>query len=143
MSGRRCSGEGGFAVESSFTTVDGHTLRIIHEETPVNYLNDIDANWRFTDAVGHEHHCEYEAIYHWPTLREVVDNTSWCEDCEDNHEDTHFECRLCGEHITPGMTGPGTKFIQGMTLYFIDNEPVTKTEAEEFVTQMRRLAANE
>lgn len=113
-------------------------LVIEREIIPVNYLSDIDANWMFTDAAGHVHHCEYEAADHYPTLRRVTDDTWWCEDCEDEHESTHLECRLCGEVIRPGTTGPGTKYIAGMITCTLDGEPVTREQADQVIAEWRR-----
>jgi hypothetical protein len=123
--------------ESAITGPDGRTLRVISDMIRIDYLSDINADWKFTDAAGHEHHCDYDAADRYPTLREVWDGTWWCDDCRDEHEDTHLECRQCGEHIRPGMTGPGTKWVPGLTECLIDGEPVTPEQAREFIERMR------
>lgn len=122
---------------TSLIARDGHVIKVTNDMIPVHYLSDIDANWHFTDTAGHEHRCEYSAADHWPTLKEVAEEGYWCADCDEEHEDVHLECKLCGEHIQPGMTGPGTKFIQGLTSYFIDDEPVTREQALVFAERLR------
>jgi hypothetical protein len=117
------------------TTLTGSQGELVMEREviPVNYLSDIDADWRFTDAAGHEHHCEYEAADPYPTLRRVVYETYWCDTCEDEHELERLECRLCGEKVRPGTTGPGTRFIQGVLTCTFNGEPVTEERARELV----------
>jgi hypothetical protein len=119
------------------TTLSGRAgvLEVEREVIPVHYLSDIDAGWRFTDAAGHEHHCEYEAPDHYPTLVRVTDETYWCDTCGDEHELDHLECRQCGERIRPGTTGPGTKFIQGLITYTLDGEPITEERARELIAE--------
>lgn len=124
--------------ETSVTGPDGRVLRVTRDVIRVDYLSDISASWKFTDAAGHVHHCEYDAADHYPTLREISDGTWWCADCRDEHEDSHLECRLCGEQVTPGMTGPGTKWLPGLTEYLIDGEPVTPEQAQAFAEQVRQ-----
>ena len=50
-------------------------LVIEHDVIPVHYLSDIDADWTFTDAAGHRHHCEYDAADRYPTLTQVPGST--------------------------------------------------------------------
>jgi hypothetical protein len=109
-------------------------LVIEREMIPVHYMSDIDAGWRYTDANGHRHYCDYEAADHYPTLREVTDETWWCADCADEHEDSHLECRQCGEVIRPGTTGPGTRLIAGPVTYTLNGEPVTEEQARELIS---------
>lgn len=113
-------------------------LVIEREIIPVNYLSDIDASWKFTDAAGHPHHCEYEAADHYPTLRQVTDEPWWCEDCEDEHESTHLECRQCGEAICPGTTGPGTRYIPSMITCTLNGELITREQADQVIAKWER-----
>lgn len=113
-------------------------LAVEREMIPVHYLSDIDAAWTFTDAHGHAHYCEYEAADHYPTLRLVIDDTWWCEDCAGEHEDTHQECRQCGETIRPGITGPGTRHIAGLITCTLNGEPVTQEQAEQIIAEWER-----
>ena len=117
------------------TTLSGPqgTLSIEREIIPVHYLSDIDANWRYTDAHGHEHYCDYGAADHYPTLREVLDETYWCGDCGDEHELSHLECRQCGEKIRPGTTGPGVTYIPGMITYTFNGEIITPERAQQLI----------
>jgi hypothetical protein len=120
------------------TDSGGRVLTVTNESHRVDYLSDIDANWVFTDGAGHVHRCDYDAADHYPTLRAVPEGPYWCEGCRDEHEDTHLECRRCGEVIRPGMTGPGTKWLPGPAEYLIDGVPVSQEQAAEFVAQARR-----
>lgn len=121
------------------TTLTGSrgTLEVNREAIPVHYMSDIDGNWRFTDAAGHVHHCEYAAPDHYPTLITVLDASWWCEDCHDEHDDTHLECRQCGQEIQPGMTGPGIRYIAGLTTYTLDGEEITEERAMALVAEWK------
>jgi hypothetical protein len=110
-------------------------LVIEREVIPVNYLSDMDANWTFTDAHGHEHYCDYEAADHYPTLTRVIYETYWCEECEDEHDSARLECRLCGETIRPGTTGPGTKFIPGVITATFNGEEITAERAQQIAAE--------
>jgi hypothetical protein len=125
----------GLMVSSSVRHA-GRELRTERELTAVHYEHDLDAGWRFTDAAGHRHHCEYEAADHYPTLRRVTDRVYWCEGCCDEHDDSHLECRQCGEHVVPGITGPGVMHIWGPVTYYLDGEPVSAEQAEAFIAQL-------
>lgn len=74
-----------------------------------------DDNWRFTDAAGHEHFY-VDGYPAYPTVW-IVDATFWCGDCEEEHEDGHYECSLCGEQVVPGTKPPSPypTYIAGMT----------------------------
>jgi hypothetical protein len=92
-----------------------------------------DQKWRYTDEQGHEH--SWQDGY--PTLRTVVDDVYWCEGCQDEHEETHLECSLCGETIEPGMVGPSPfrEFIPGRTSYYLDDEPISEERFRELMEQ--------
>lgn len=94
-----------------------------------------DKSWRYTDQQGHEHYWRDG----WPTLTRVVDETYWCGECNDEHHDTHLECRVCHETIEPGTTGPSgfREFIPGRTTYLLNGEPISKERAEEIMAQRR------
>lgn len=96
-----------------------------------------DEKWRLTDAAGHEHYWRDG----YPTLTVVVDETYWCEDCADDHTDTHLECPLCGETITPGLVGPSgfREFAPGRMSATLDGEPITVERAMELIHTYREL----
>mgnify|MGYP001558848463 CR=1 FL=1 len=97
-----------------------------------------DPKWKFTDAKGHEHRAYTETgTPTWPTLKWVVDETYWCEDCQDEHHEGHYECAICGETIEPGMIHkpPESKTIPGLTTRLINDIPVT----DEIWEQARRI----
>lgn len=91
-----------------------------------------DRDWRFTDVNGHEH---YWSENGWPTLKEVVDDSYWCDDCEEEHEQSHWECAACGVPVPPGMRPPSgfREYAPGLRRYLIDGEEVSEAEAQEFV----------
>jgi hypothetical protein len=100
---------------SSATGPRGERLTFRQEATEISYLTDLDRNWTQVDRNGHRHYCDYEAADHYPTLLAVYDEDHWCEDCGGGCAPIdHWECRQCGEHITPGMTGPGTAWVPGL-----------------------------
>lgn len=92
-----------------------------------------DETWSYIDRQGHGH--RYDNGY--PTLVEVVDRTYWCADCNDEHQDTHLECRICGESIEPGMRGPSPfrEFAPGRTAYYLNDEPISPERYQEIVEQ--------
>lgn len=72
-------------------------------------LPEADPAWRYTDRQGHEHAPEVytdqggvKRVRDWPSLVSVVEETYWCDECNDEHERRHRECRICGEQIEPG-----------------------------------------
>jgi hypothetical protein len=131
---------------SSIRVPGGGELRIEQDVIPVHYESDLDPGWRFTDAAGHEHYYVYVYLggEHYPTLAYVVDE--WCHSDhdmfgggydEDGHPAVaHYECRICGEHVTPGMRGPGTTYVPGMHQVFLNGEPISRERAEEILASL-------
>jgi len=85
--------------------------------------------WTHTDAAGHEHRYDWSSGY--STLNHVIDESEeipgyfeqWGDDPDEGEWidgytriiADHYECKLCGEHITPTMDPPGmVKRIPGM-----------------------------
>jgi hypothetical protein len=104
-----------------------------------------DPNWTYTDQAGHEHHYDKAApivpgrVRGYPTLVMVEDETYWCEDCQDEHTDSHLECPICGEHITPGLVGPPLyrEYIPGMTHYYLNDEEISPDEYRRLAAEMQ------
>ena len=96
-----------------------------------------DPSWTYTDRQGHEH--RYVKDQGWPTLVTVVDRVYWCEDCNDEHEDTHLACAICGEAISPGMVSPppGREFIPGRMSATLNGEPISKERYEELMATIQ------
>ena len=119
--------------ETEITTPAG-VLRIEREVVEVtSNAPRRDPDWVFTDAHGHEHRWNGHDL---PSLRWVADETYWCFDCNDEHDDDgHYECRECGEEITPGMRpAPGHReFLPGLTTITLDGEPISEEQAREFL----------
>lgn len=109
---------------------DGHSYRMECEPIEVTSLGPRpDPNWTFTDAAGHEHDAKRELL-DW--LQDDPDDPPFYFDVDgDEHNaDSHWECRLCGEWIEPGTTGPSPyrEFIAGPKHYYRDDEPISEAE---------------
>lgn len=122
-------------ASSSFVTGEGR-LEIRCEIIIATSLVAPRKSWRFTDAAGHVHRWR-EGPDAYPTLTPVGDGLYWCEDCRDEHEDSHLECRWCGERITPEVTGPVTEQIPGMLEYYLDGKAITPEHAGEILARLR------
>ena len=99
-----------------------------------------DEAWTYTDQHDHKHRYKRTGPgTYYPTLTWVVDETYWCEECGDEHAEGHWECPLCGEHITPGLKGPDRfpRKIPGMVSYYLNDEPISKAEYQRLVEQLR------
>lgn len=99
-----------------------------------------DEQWTYTDQQGHAHRYSRQAAGdYYPTLAWVVDETYWCDDCQDEHTDGHYECAICGEHIEPGLRGPdyARKYMPGRTSYYLNGESITKEQADEILGHPR------
>lgn len=121
----------------------GFTVTITTEQIELTSLGpEPDPGWRFTDAAGHEH---YRGERGWPTLGWVIDERYWCPDCEDEHEDGHWACSICGEWISPGMRpASARRFIMGPTsgeAKLDDGRVYFLTAAD--VARLRTLVADE
>jgi hypothetical protein len=122
----------------SMTTLHGPhgVLRIEREEIEVtSNMPRPDRAWTFADAQGHAHHWRDG----WPTLTWVVDDEAWCDDCNDTHQEGHWECVLCGEPITPGMTSasPYREFLPGLATCTLNGYPIAASDAQRIVEAMR------
>jgi hypothetical protein len=122
---------------SEFTyTGDFGELRMEREMIEVtSNLPRPDRNWTYTDQQGHEHRYDDG----WPTLVTVVDRVYWCEGCNDEHQDTHLACAICGEEISPGMVGPSLhrEFIPGRMSATLNGDPISKERYEELVATIQ------
>lgn len=115
---------------------NGRTLRIERDviEVTTNAPRPDEA-WHFTDTNGHEHYWRDG----WPTLEWIVDESGWCQDCQDEHEEGHWACRRCGESVDPAMRPASgyREFIPGLTTAYIDDIPATAEEVERFIAEAR------
>ena len=111
------------------------TLRVEREVIEVtSNAPRTDEAWTYTDERGHEHYWRDG----YPTLQWVTEDTYWCSDCDDEHDDGgHWECRECGETVEPGMRPPSMyrEFMPGPTSYFLNDEPVTAAQARAFIAE--------
>lgn len=91
--------------------------------------------WAYTDRAGHEHRREGNG---YPTLVVVTEEPYWCEDCHDEHTDSHYECPLCGEEISPGLIGPPLyrEYIPGMTRYYLNDEEISPDEYQRLLATL-------
>jgi hypothetical protein len=94
-----------------------------------------DQQWRYMDRTGHEHHWDNG----YPTLATVVDETYWCDDCDDEHQISHLECPQCHETITPATVPapPWREYIPGRRSYFLNGEEITQEQAQELINRTR------
>jgi hypothetical protein len=94
-----------------------------------------DKAWTYTDRAGHDHRWDHG----YPTLVVVDEETYWCEDCGDEHTDSHYECPRCGEEIRPGLVGPSLhrEYIPGRTEYLLNGEPISEDEARRIIEATR------
>jgi len=98
-----------------------------------------DKSWEYTDKQGHEHFYDgYPVPY--PTLVDVPDGVYYCQDCRDEHDESHTECRICGEHITPGMTGGDMfrQYIPGRRQFMLDGAEITEARFMELLNRYVR-----
>jgi hypothetical protein len=123
-------------VSESTVTGEFGVLRVERDMIDVTSgLPRPDEAWRYTDRQGHGHYWRDG----YPTLRTVLGGPYWCEDCHDEHQDSHLECPLCSETVQPGMVGPSPfrEFIPGLTSYYLNDEPITEERAREILGKMR------
>ncbi|MEU1135099.1 hypothetical protein ABZ383_35480 [Streptomyces sp. NPDC005900] len=116
---------------------DGRELEVDREMVEVTTnLPQPDPEWSYTDRAGHAHAYGSDAD-RYPTLVIRSGDPYWCDDCQDDHTDSWFECPLCGEKITPGTRiDSSPKFIPGATAYYIDGRAVSRTEGEALLAEM-------
>lgn len=85
----------------------GWSIDVHREQIEVTSLSERpDPKWEFADAAGHEHRWDGSDL---PTLTYVIDGTDVYDDGDGYLDEVpygHYECPLCREHVTPGMTGP-------------------------------------
>jgi hypothetical protein len=104
-------------------TVGPWTIEVCREMHEVYSNSPTPAkDWRFIDAAGHGHFWQDG----YPTLRwaSVPCTMGHGDDCD---AEGWWECRLCAEHISPGMKPPSMfpKMIAGLTtasLFYDDGE---------------------
>ncbi|MFF8299618.1 hypothetical protein ACF07M_30220 [Streptomyces globisporus] len=102
-------------------------------------LPEPDPNWRGTDSNGHEHHAVEESdrvVY--PTLTLVAGEPYWCQDCQDEHTDTWWECSVCGEKVTPGTRASTPKPVTRGQQYYWDGVPISTERANEIMQRQYR-----
>lgn len=94
-------------------TGEGFTLELTQDAIPFTSLGhyELDPKWSFTDPNGHVHTS-------LETLEWIVTSTYWCEDCNDEHDEGEYRCRVCGEAVEPRYiwkdTSMFTQYIPGL-----------------------------
>lgn len=73
---------------------------------------EINPAWRYTDHEGHVHAGDN---LHATLLDITVE--MYDEDDETWEAHDHWECKLCGEHITPGVWYPGPRQVETARTY--------------------------
>lgn len=118
---------------------DDHVLVASTAMIEVTAMSEPDPAWTWTDKAGHTHTAvegEFGTVT-YPTLEIVNGAYTYCPNCRDVHPDIWFECRECRDKTLPG-TRPGVdRMIPGPTIYVIDDQEVTKEQADEFVASYK------
>lgn len=97
-------------------------------------LPEPDKGWRFTDTNGHEHYWRDGYV----TLVLVDDERYWCEDCGEDHVESHWECPLCGEHIEPRtVVYPYRRWMPGLRSWTLNGEPISEERAQQIIEARR------
>jgi len=116
----------------------GDVLRAENEPIEVtSALPSPDENWRYTDKAGHLHKM---VRFDYPTLKWVTDETWWCEDCEDEHDEGHWACRQCDEEIQPGTKPPSIyrEYTPGSTYYYLNDQEISEARYRELLEQLEQ-----
>lgn len=126
-------------MDSTFHAKDGRTFRVERETIDATCQNRADETWTRVDAAGHEHFWTFDCVRgayrpdakaEVPTLRWVVDGTEYWEDGEP-YQVGHYECKVCGEHVTPGTCADTNRqWIAGLAHCYINDEPVSRETFE-------------
>lgn len=77
-----------------------------HYDTITSDLPEPDPTWQFIDAQGHGHFMADNPANRYPTLVWTITRTYYCADCQDEHDEGEYRCRLCGEAIQPATRAP-------------------------------------
>lgn len=110
------------------TTYDGLMLKGLQIQIEANLTEipagrEADPDWRYVDDAGHLHAYveSKKGRLKTPTLIEIPDEPYYCTVCDEEHEQSHFECQACyearrgqggGTHIEPGTRSVGPQMIQ-------------------------------
>lgn len=119
---------------------DGKVMVASTAMLDVTAIREPDPDWTWTDRAGHEHHAKGDDQGHvmYPTLNVVNAAAHWCYNCQDVHPAVWFVCRECGEETLPGVRDGQPQVIKGPTVYMIDDDEVTREQAEEFIKAWQR-----
>jgi hypothetical protein len=110
--------------------IDGHSYVVEVDAIEVTgFSMKPDPNWTYLDRAGHLHDHSRALLI---TVQDNPDDPPFYfdEDGEEYNAPDHLECSICHEHIDPGLIPPSPyrEFIQGMTRYYRDGEPITPEE---------------
>jgi hypothetical protein len=125
-----------------FRTPNGDVLRTEVDMIDVSSaLDRPDKRWTYTDRAGHEHRYERrldDSLDHYPTLVVVREESYWCPDCHEEHADSHKECPLCGEMITPGLVSAPLyrEYTPGMQRFYLNDEEISPDRYRELVIEL-------
>jgi hypothetical protein len=124
-----------------FTVTPGPNLEVRRERVEVTTaLPQPDPRWSYTDAHGHDHaYGTQDDPY--PTLARRYSETYWCEECDDEHQDTWLECLRCGEMIEPGtVVDTSPRWVPGPKEYVLDGKPISPEEGERILAEQQQAA---
>lgn len=127
------------------TVTDGEdVLEVEHDgQWITSELPQPDPAWQAVDSNGHEHYWQ-EGPDRYPTLRVVEGEPYWCPDCRDEHTDSWWVCRECGEKIEPGTrVDMSPKWIAGPTTYTLNGERISEERARQIIEERQAVSRAE
>lgn len=120
---------------------NGRVLKVTQQWIDVtSALPRANPAWTLTDAAGHQHaYGTPDDLY--PTLELKRGDPAWCDDCNEEHTDLWYECRQCGDPISPGThIDISPRHERGRWSATIDGQNVTEAEAEAFLAEAQAAA---
>ena len=97
---------------------NGQTLQATSYSIDATPAAEPDPAWAFTDKKGHVHTWVSGT---WENYRPPEDVDDWIP---------YSYCKLCSEHVRPGMRPGRRQVIAGPVEYYLDDDPITKEQAE-------------
>ena len=108
--------------------INGNKLEIKREVINVTPMQEPDLNWVQNCKECDIPHRFYEDEL--PTLKYVIDVEGW----DEYPAEGHWECKGCGEHITPKYRTPEYEsHVLGSTSYTINGKEVDEKEFKKFI----------
>lgn len=124
-------------------TQSGDNFEMTCDMIDATSLHRVDPAWKFFDKQEHVHQwfhdqkpaVDYHPTKHYtlPTLKRVID----VEASDEYPAVWHFECKQCGEHISPGYTCDTNQvLVPGIRRYRINDQSVTEAEFKKRIEEV-------